>query len=92
MGFMKRFFGHHHAAAATTKEEATTPVSTPATSTYATPVVSPAGSIIDVEVSSKYHNDPMRTSKRPDTYGHFLDPMGGHGSYSVGRDVTNTGA
>ncbi|GAA5806698.1 hypothetical protein MFLAVUS_000046 [Mucor flavus] len=88
MGFMKRFFGHQ-----VKKEES--PSSTPVPSNHATPITSPAMSMYDVEVKQqqdKYHNDPMRTNKKPDTIGSFLDPMGGHGSYSVGRDVTNTGA
>ncbi|KAG2206735.1 hypothetical protein INT47_003677 [Mucor saturninus] len=82
MGFMKRFFGPH------IKEDS--PSSTPSHSN----VTSPAGSIVDVDMhkTDKYHNDPMRTGKKPDTMGNFLDPMGGHGSYAVSRDVTNTGA
>lgn len=83
---MKHFFAH--------KKE--TPTTTPVTSNAATPITSPAGSIVDVDatikpLNSKYHNDPMRTSKRPDTVGSFFDPMGGNHSYAVSKDVTNTG-
>lgn len=72
-------------------------ITTPVTSNAATPITSPTGSIIDVDAAinptnSRYHNDPMRTSKRPDTVGNFFDPMGTHGAYSVSKDVTNTGA
>lgn len=88
MGFMKRFFGP--------QVKDVTPSSTPSHSNIATPFVSPAGSIVNVDMYTpphdKYHNDPMRTGKRPDTFGNFLDPMGGHGSYSASKDVTNTGA
>lgn len=91
MGFMKKFFGFQQV------QKDSSNASTPSTSNAATPITSPAGSIIDVDaqikpVSDRYHNDPMRISKRPDTIGNFLDPMGGHGSYSVSKDVTNTGA
>lgn len=41
---------------------------------------------------SKFHQDPVRTSNYPDTLGSFVDPMSGRGSYSIGFDVTNTGA
>jgi hypothetical protein len=92
---MKYFFHKHH-----TKEDqqaAATPDATPVTSNAATPVGSPNGSLHNVEaisrpVPDRYHNDPMRTSKRPDTVGSFFDPMGGHHSYGVSTDVTNTGA
>lgn len=41
-------------------------------------------------VSAKYLNDPMRTSPKPDTVGHYKDPMGKSDSGSY--DATNTGA
>ncbi|CEP10982.1 hypothetical protein [Parasitella parasitica] len=87
MGLMKNFFHH----------KGTSNASTPASSNAATPITSPASSLKDVDATAKlvvdrYHNDPMRTSKKPDTIGNFFDPMGGHGSYSVSKDVTNTGA
>ena len=86
MGFMKNFF-----------HKDTSNASTPVTSNAATPITSPASSLKDIDATVKpivdrYHNDPMRTSKKPDTIGSFFDPMGGHGSYSVSKDVTNTGA
>ncbi|KAL0140454.1 hypothetical protein V8B55DRAFT_1447710 [Mucor lusitanicus] len=86
MGFMKHFF-----------HKDSSNVTTPASSNAATPITSPANSLKDVDAAinpivDRYHNDPMRTSKKPDTIGSFFDPMGGHGSYSVSKDVTNTGA
>lgn len=103
MGFMKYFFHKHHAKEdqLTTPSNAATPATsiaaTPATSNAATPAASPCGSLNNEEAISKlvpdrYHNDPMRTSKIPDTVGNFFDPMGGHHSYGVSTDVTNTGA
>ncbi|CAO3631408.1 unnamed protein product [Mucor hiemalis] len=101
MGFMKKFFNFQHPQKDASNTADSTPTTsnaaTPTTSNAATPITSPAGSIIDVDAQTKpipdrYHNDPMRISKRPDTIGNFLDPMGGHGSYSVSKDVTNTGA
>lgn len=95
---MKRFFGPQAKdtpASTPSHSNIATPASTPSHSNIATPIPSPAGSIINVDMHrphDKYHNDPMRTGKKPDTIGNFLDPMGGHGSYSVSRDVTNTGA
>jgi hypothetical protein len=40
----------------------------------------------------KYQQDPVRTTKQPDTIGSFIDPMAGYGYYTIGVDVTNTGA
>ncbi|OBZ86431.1 hypothetical protein A0J61_05524 [Choanephora cucurbitarum] len=86
---MKHFLRSH-------KDNSTT--STPAHSNNATPITSPTGSIINVDAtiqpvaSDRYYNDPMRTGRKPDFVGGFFDPMGGYGSYTVSRDVTNTGA
>jgi hypothetical protein len=95
MGFMKHFFQKHQVK----EDQSIAPsiAATPVTSNAATPAGSPNGSLNNVDaiskpVSDRYHNDPMRTSKKPDTLGNFFDPMGGHHSYGVSRDVTNTGA
>lgn len=93
MGFMKNLFrSHHH-----TDKEANSTATTPISSSQTTPATSPRSSLVNVDATikplSKYYQDPMRTSKQPDTVGNFFDPMGGHGGYySAGNDVTNTGA
>ncbi|KAI8876198.1 hypothetical protein K501DRAFT_200953 [Backusella circina FSU 941] len=85
MGLFKRFLNPQSKVKDdNTSSNATTPV--------ATPITSPAGSIYEGIISNKYHNDPMRVGKKPDTLGSYFDPMGGHGSYTKGLDVTNTGA
>ncbi|KAI8070623.1 uncharacterized protein B0P05DRAFT_550433 [Gilbertella persicaria] len=88
MNFLKHFLRPH-------KEDSGS--NTPVHSNAATPITSPVGSIVNVDaairpVADRYYNDPMRTNKKPDAVGTFYDPMGGHGSYTVSRDVTNTGA
>jgi hypothetical protein len=41
---------------------------------------SPASSSYNLDATtSKYERDPVRTSKRRDTYGNFVDPMSVHG-------------
>jgi hypothetical protein len=82
MGFFKRFLIHPESKV---KGDNTS-------SNAATPITSPTGSLYEVNVSDKYHNDPMRVGKKPDTLGSYFDPMGGHRSYTKGLDVTNTGA
>ncbi|KAG2175606.1 hypothetical protein INT43_001253 [Umbelopsis isabellina] len=43
--------------------------------------------------TSKYNNDPVRTTNTPDTPKDFVNPMGGQAFLqSKARDITHTGA